>query len=93
MGKYSIRIEKEAADDLKKIYKSGNKADIAKLQKIFIELEETPSFGIGNPEQLKGNLVGLWSRRINKKDRLLYEINETEIVVIIISALGHYSDK
>lgn len=93
MGKYSIRVEKEAVQDLKKIYKSGNKADIAKIEKIFQELELTPESGLGSPERLKNNYSGLWSRRINKKDRLIYEINDNEVIVIVFSALGHYSDK
>lgn len=93
MGKYSIRVEKEAVRDLQKIYKSGNKADISKVEKIFEQLAETPEIGIGNPERLKNNLSGLWSRRINKKDRIIYEINNTEIIVIVLSALGHYTHK
>lgn len=28
--------------------------------------------GIGKPEPLKGNLKGLWSRRINHEHRLVY---------------------
>ncbi|WP_229203339.1 Txe/YoeB family addiction module toxin [Dyadobacter jejuensis] len=53
----------------------------------------TPQTGIGEPKKLKNELSGLWSRRINKKDRLVYEIVESEAIVIILSALGHYSDK
>jgi toxin YoeB len=59
MGKYFIRVEKEAAKDLKKIYKSGNKSDILKVEKIFQELEETPEYGTGSPEKLKNNYSGL----------------------------------
>ena len=93
MGKYSIRVTKNAQKDLEKIYKSGNKADISKVEQIFQELEETPETGIGKPERLKNNYSGFWSRRINKKDRLVYEIVDSEIIVIVLSALGHYSDK
>jgi len=54
-------------------------------------LEIHPKIGTGNPEQLKYQLSGFWSRRINKKDRLIYEIiEEPENLVVIISALGHY---
>ena len=93
MGSYSIEISKEVLSDLSKIKKSGNKADILKIQKIFIELEEHPTIGIGKPEKLKYNDENVWSRQINKKDRLVYEIIDQEVVVIIISALGHYNDK
>ncbi|MBS3739342.1 MAG: Txe/YoeB family addiction module toxin [Psychroflexus sp.] len=50
-----------------------------------------PYSGSGNPEQLKHNLSGFWSRRLNKKDRLIYEIIEKpDKKVVVISALGHY---
>jgi len=93
MGRYSIEISKEAVAHLLKIKKSGKKADISKIEKIFSELEIHPTIGIGKPEKLKYKSENVWSRQINKKDRLIYEIIDHEVVVIIISALGHYSDK
>jgi toxin YoeB len=62
-----------------------------KLNIILEELEIHPQTGTGNPEQLKHQLSGFWSRRINKKDRLIYEIiEEPEKLVVVVSALGHY---
>jgi toxin YoeB len=56
-----------------------------------LELENNPTTGIGDPELLKHSLSGLWSRRINKKDRLIYEIFEDlENLFVVISALGYY---
>jgi len=73
------------------IYKSGNQATIKKVEKIIIELSIHPATGTGNPEQLKHQLSGFWSRRINKKDRLIYEIiEEPDKKVVVISALGQY---
>lgn len=91
MGKFRIKIEDSAQEDLIKIYKSGDKSTIKKLQKILLELENNHTTGIGNPELLKHALSGLWSRRLNKKDRLIYEIiEEPEGLVVVIAALGHY---
>ena len=42
---------------------------------------------------LKENLTGFWSRQINQKDRLIYTVNDNLVVVDVISAMGHYSDK
>ena len=53
---------------------------------------EHPHTGTGHPEQLSGDLSGKWSRRITKRHRLIYEIHDNEVVVIAISAYGHYSD-
>ena len=93
MGKFGVKIEDLAKFHINKHIKSGNKANIKRIQKILEELSENPYEGIGNPEPLKYELTGFWSRRINQKDRLVYEIIDHEVVVIIISALGHYNDK
>ena len=91
MGKFRIKIEDAAQEDLFKIYKAGDKSTIKKLQKIMVELSDHPTIGTGNPELLKHSLSGLWSRRLNKKDRLIYEIfEEPEELVVVISALFHY---
>ena len=47
--------------------------------------------GIGEPEALKGNLQGEFSRRINGKDRLVYHLEDGRIYVV--SCRGHYDDK
>ncbi len=48
--------------------------------------------GIGQPELLKGNLAGYYSRRISQKHRLIYRYS-SKTKVEIISCYGHYSDK
>jgi toxin YoeB len=88
---YALVVEKDALLDFEKIKKSGDKASLKKLRQILDELEINPYEGTGNPEQLKHQLSGFWSRRINKKDRLIYEIiEEPDKMVVVISALGHY---
>lgn len=88
---YSILFEKSALDDILKLKKSGNRGDLKNLETILEELRTHPLSGTGNPEQLKHQLSGFWSSRINKKDRLIYEIIEDpDKLVIVISALGHY---
>jgi toxin YoeB len=91
MGIYYVEITEKAEKDILKIEKSGDKATIKKLEKIIIELSNHPKIGVGSPEQLKHNLSGMWSRRLNKKDRLVYEIFEDpDNLVVVISALDHY---
>lgn len=92
MGKYSVEIRKQAKEDLATHFKSGNKNSIKKIEIILKELEDHPTIGVGNPEQLKHNLTGYWSRRINQKDRLIYKIEEEVVTVIVVSALGHYEN-
>ena len=64
-----------------------------KLEKLLAELIEHPTTGTGKPEPLKGNRSGQWSRRISKKHRLIYEIREEIVTVLILSSYGHYNDK
>ncbi|MBP8213455.1 MAG: Txe/YoeB family addiction module toxin [Saprospiraceae bacterium] len=91
MAKFRIIVKTTAKNDFLEILKSGDKASIKKLEKILIELSVHPYSGIGNPELLKYDLSGFWSRRINNKNRLIYQIIEGETnEVIIVSALGHY---
>ncbi len=71
MGKFRIEIKPEAQKDLEKHFKSGDKASIKKIERILVELSENPFEGIGQPEPLKHELSGYWSRRINQKDRIV----------------------
>ncbi|NII85169.1 Txe/YoeB family addiction module toxin [Pedobacter riviphilus] len=93
MEKYFVDITDQAKKQLAEILKSGDKASIKKLQQIFIELSIHPASGVGKPEKLKFEFSGYWSRQINKKDRLVYRIDEEIITVFVISAKGHYHDK
>lgn len=93
MGKYIVDFEPKAQKEIKEHYKSGNQASIKRIAKILIELSETPFEGTGNPEALKYQLTGFWPREINKKDRLIYKVEEDIVTVFVIAAMGHYSDK
>ena len=93
MGKYSLVISSGARKELQAHYKSGNQGMIKRIEQIFLELSETPYSGTGNPEALKYHLSGYWSRRINKRDRLVYRVIEDKVQVLIVSAIGHYGEK
>jgi toxin YoeB len=93
MGKYRIVFDILAQKQIAKHVKSGNKANIKKIEQILVQIADNPFEGIGNPEALKHEFTGYWSRRINQKDRLIYKIDENIVTVFIISALGHYSSK
>ena len=90
---YSLEFSETALSDIKKHKKSGDKSVLKKIEKLLNELMEHPTTGTGQPEQLKHNLAGLYSRRINQKHRLVYSINEEIITVYVLSAWAHYGDK
>ena len=63
---------------------------LKKIRQLLEIITETPYSGIGKPEPLKHHLAGLWSRRINQEHRLVYEVIETDNVILIHSLKGHY---
>ena len=90
---YTLQLTTDAIQDIEKLKKAGDKATLKKLSFLFEELTEHPKTGTGQPEELKYNFSGCWSRRINAKHRLVYRIEEQKITVIILYASGHYKDK
>ena len=69
------------------------KQDIQVFLKRGKELETTPFSGVGKPHQLKHDYSGKWSRHLNKKDVIIYSVNEDEKIVQIYTARYHYLDK
>lgn len=93
MGKFAIILDLNAEKELKKHFKAGDKATLKRINQIFDELKVHPKTGSGQPEPLKYSLSNYWSRKINRKDRLIYKVDENIVTVFIISAMGHYNDK
>ena len=89
---YRLRISEEADHDLSRLKKHEPQAFKKALQ-LLEELTEHPQTGTGHPELLKGDRPGQWSRRISKKHRLVYEIQEEIELVLVLRAYGHYDDK
>ena len=93
MGKYKIALSDRAKDHLSDWKKSGQLIALKKIERIFMELSNTPFSGIGSPELLKYKLTEYWSRQIDKKNRIIYQVNDEIVSVFVISAKGHYEDK
>lgn len=91
--RYKLILMPEAERNLQEWRKSGQKKTLLKIAALLEELCEHPTTGTGKVEQLKGDLEGFWSRRINKESRLIYKIEEEIITVFVVSLKGHYGDK
>lgn len=85
---YQLNFSQQAQNDIAFYKKTGNKVVLKKLLLLLSEINENPYSGTGKPEALRYNLTGLWSRRINKEHRLVYEVLDNQ--VLIHSAKGHY---
>lgn len=71
-------------------WQAEDKKMVKRINQLIKDICRNPFDGIGKPEPLKGNLTGLWSRRIDEKHRIVYIIeNET---VLIFSCKGHYEN-
>ena len=90
---YVLDISIQAKKDIAFLKKSGGKAVTQKIETLLLELIAHPKTGTGQVEQLKGDRKGQWSRRIDKKNRLIYPIDDKIVTVEVISARGHYGDK
>lgn len=66
----------------------SNPKKIKKINALITEITRTPFKGAGQPEPLKHQLSGYWSRRIDNENRLVYCIENDNIE--IISCKGHY---
>ena len=83
-----IHFTNEALKDLKYWKKVKNTQVQKRISLLLNEISKHPFEGIGNSEQLKHQLSGCWSRRIDKEHRLVYKVLDEQID--IISLRFHY---
>ena len=69
-------------------WQSQDKKTLKRINLLISDILRNPYEGIGKPEALKDNLSGLWSRRIDEKNRIVYIVNND--TVTIISCDNHY---
>ncbi|MBC8494113.1 MAG: Txe/YoeB family addiction module toxin [Candidatus Thioglobus sp.] len=69
-------------------WQTKDKKTLKRINKLITDTMRHPFDGIGKPEPLKGNLSGFWSRRIDDANRLVYKVNNNQL--IIISCRYHY---
>ena len=81
------------ADKVIKKWKKSNPKLWKKYQKIYHELMDHPRTGLGLPEALKGGSDVTYSRHITAHDRIIYDIYDNVLVILIIEVEGHYNDK
>jgi len=81
-----ITFSKNSWEDYTSRQKEGK--ILMKINLMIKEIQRTPFQGIGNPEPLKVDLAGFWSRRIDREHRLVYQVFDHEI--LIYSCKYHY---
>lgn len=69
-------------------WQKSDKANLKRINLLVKDCLRSPFAGIGKPEALKHQLAGYWSRRIADEHRLVYAVEDEQIV--IISVRYHY---
>ena len=77
----NVTLTPTALDDLR-FWLKTDKRQAERIIALLEEIRRTPFGGYGKPEPLRFQLVGCWSRRIDREHRLVYQVEEKEIVVI-----------
>ena len=71
-------------------WQTQDKKTLRRINALLKDISRSPFEGIGKPEPLKHDKSGLWSRRIDDTNRLVYRATEEQIE--IYQCRGHYDD-
>ena len=71
-------------------WQTQDKKTLKRINGLIKDIQRNSFEGIGKPEPLKQNLSGLWSRRIDDTNRIVYY--EKDDIIYIVSCKGHYDD-
>lgn len=86
-----IKFMPKAEEDLAYWKATGNKRIMKRITKLLDDILKHPFTGLGKPEPLKGDLHGIWSRRITDEHRLVYSVSDGMIYVYVLSLRYHYT--
>ena len=70
-------------------WQGQDKKTLKHINALIRDTMRDPESGIGKPEALRETLSGLWSRRIDEVNRLVYTIEHNQLV--IIACRYHYA--
>lgn len=63
-------------------WQQTDKKILKRIHELLKDIKRQPFTGIGDPEPLRYNLSGYWSRRINLEDRLVYSADNNAIIIV-----------
>ena len=69
-------------------WQAEDKKMLKKINNLIKDIQRSPHEGLGKPEPLKYDLTGLWSRRIDREHRLVYQVSGEDL--LIYSCRFHY---
>lgn len=69
-------------------WQTQDRKTLRRINQLIRDIERDPFDGIGKPEALKFDMQGLWSRRIDSQNRLVYSVADEKMY--IYSCKDHY---
>jgi toxin YoeB len=63
-------------------WQGEDRKTLKRINKLISDTLRDPFEGLGKPEPLRENLSGLWSRRIDKANRMVYEVSEEYLTIV-----------
>lgn len=89
---YTIKFDDHVVKVIAK-WKKSNPILFKKFEKIVKAIAADPRHGIGHPEPMVGGGDITYSRHISAHDRIVYNIHDDEVYVVVVELEGHYNDK
>lgn len=84
---WTVRFHRQAVKDLELCKRAG----LGDKVKVMVQLISENPWETPPPyEKLVGNLVGLYSRRINRQHRMVYSVDEERKLISILALWTHY---
>ena len=71
-------------------WQTQDKKMMKRVNTLIKDIKRSSFDGIGKPEPLKHNLSGLWSRRIDGENRIVYYVEDE--IIHVVACRGHYED-
>ena len=62
-------------------WQTQDKKTLRRINALIKDIQRNPFEGIGKPEPLKGSYQGWWSRRIDEANRIVYKVEDSQIVI------------
>jgi len=69
-------------------WQQQDKKQLKRINILIKDIKRQPFDGLGDPEPLKHNWSGYWSRRIDREHRLVYKV--TDSTLYIVQCRYHY---
>lgn len=73
----------EKAFDEYLYWQKNDKKTLKRLNNIIKDIKRNPYEGLGKPEPLRYALQGYWSRRITIEDRIIYKVENDNLIIIL----------